>query len=128
MIEQNFTCIMRDNSCLIAWVFPLLTIWIDWYFHSSSSQAHSRKKRLIYYTSERRLTLPPGSVLVLTPTLSLPFMRNLPVGYGASMTISIPFKSKMSSSRQKSRTPQTWSCFCYALFRKYFFIRFLSSV
>lgn len=58
------------------------------------ARSHSRVKRVIYLTSERRLTLPPETVLVLTPTLSLPFARNLPTGYGASMTISIPFKSK----------------------------------
>ncbi|XP_070000400.1 uncharacterized protein [Penaeus vannamei] len=52
----------------------------------------SRQSGFVYLTPERRLTLPPESVLVLTPTLSLPMGRNLPFGYGASMTISIPFK------------------------------------
>lgn len=65
---------------------------IDDTLESSNTTSHSRVKRVIYLTSERRLTLPPETVLVLTPTLSLPFARNLPVGYGASMTISIPFK------------------------------------
>lgn len=53
----------------------------------------SRQSGFVYLTPERRLTLPPESVLVLTPTLSLPMGRNLPFGYGASMIISIPFKS-----------------------------------
>merc|ERR1719342_219376 len=51
----------------------------------------SRSKRFVYYTSENRLTLPPGALLVLTPTLQLPVYRNLPVGYGSHMTVSIPF-------------------------------------
>ncbi|XP_068212345.1 uncharacterized protein [Palaemon carinicauda] len=59
---------------------------------SDGNTPHSRKKRLIFLTSERRLTLPPTTLLVLTPTLNLPVARNLPTGYGASMTISIPFK------------------------------------
>ncbi|XP_066945033.1 uncharacterized protein [Macrobrachium rosenbergii] len=59
---------------------------------SDANTPHSRKKRLIFITSERRLTLPPETLLVLTPTLSIPVARNLPTGYHASMTISIPFK------------------------------------
>ncbi|XP_063605400.1 uncharacterized protein LOC134780557 [Penaeus indicus] len=57
-----------------------------------NSTAHSRPKRLVYFTSERRLRLPPETLLVFTPTLSLPAGRNLPIGYAASMTISIPFE------------------------------------
>ncbi|KAG7167780.1 uncharacterized protein LOC121867950 [Homarus americanus] len=60
--------------------------------NKTSSGILSRKKRLIFLSSERRLTLPPTTLLVLTPTLSIPLARNLPTGYGASMTISIPFK------------------------------------
>ncbi|XP_037797426.1 uncharacterized protein LOC119592614 [Penaeus monodon] len=52
----------------------------------------SRQSGFLYLTSGRRLALPPESVMVVTPTLSLPMGRNLPVGYAASMTISIPFK------------------------------------
>ncbi|KAK4305863.1 hypothetical protein Pmani_022277 [Petrolisthes manimaculis] len=58
----------------------------------SSYTPHSRQKRLLYFTPDRRLTLPPDSILILTPTLSLPFGRNLPLGYSSSMTISVPFK------------------------------------
>ncbi|XP_042887862.1 uncharacterized protein LOC122263492 [Penaeus japonicus] len=57
-----------------------------------NNTARSRSKRLVYYTSERRLSLPPETLVVLTPTLSLPFARNLPTGYDAAMTISIPFE------------------------------------
>ncbi|XP_047484866.1 uncharacterized protein LOC125036347 [Penaeus chinensis] len=59
---------------------------------AANSTAHSRPKRLVYFTSERRLRLPPKTALFFTPTLSLPFGRGLPVGYDASMTISIPFE------------------------------------
>ncbi|ROT63766.1 hypothetical protein C7M84_018328 [Penaeus vannamei] len=64
----------------------------------------SRQSGFVYLTPERRLTLPPESVLVLTPTLSLPMGRNLPFGYGASMTISIPFKI-LASSAAPTATP-----------------------
>ncbi|XP_071535368.1 uncharacterized protein [Panulirus ornatus] len=85
------TCVVRSAAVLA--LLSLLTNLADVAaINCTSGQAHSRKKRLIFLTSERRLTLPPATVLVLTPTLSLPFGRNLPVGYGASMTISIPFK------------------------------------
>ncbi|XP_037772520.1 uncharacterized protein LOC119568171 [Penaeus monodon] len=59
---------------------------------AANSTAHSRPKRLIYFNSVRRLRFPPTSSLIFTPTLSLPAGRNLPTGYGASMTISIPFR------------------------------------
>ncbi|XP_063609436.1 uncharacterized protein LOC134783497 [Penaeus indicus] len=52
----------------------------------------SRQSGFLYLTPERRLVMPPGSIMVVTPTLSLPMGRNLPIGYGASMTISIPFR------------------------------------
>ncbi|XP_042876614.1 uncharacterized protein LOC122256175 isoform X2 [Penaeus japonicus] len=75
-------------------VLPSLVLSLDMSdtAETGNSTSHSRMKRVIYLTSERRLTVPPGTALVLTPTLSLPFARNLPTGYGASMTISIPFK------------------------------------
>ncbi|KAK8384169.1 hypothetical protein O3P69_009122 [Scylla paramamosain] len=43
-------------------------------------------------TSDRKFALPLGTVMLLTPTFSLPFGRNLPSGYGSSLTISVPFK------------------------------------
>lgn len=36
---------------------------------------HHRTKRFLFLTEEKRLVMPPGSQLVLTPTLALPFMR-----------------------------------------------------
>ncbi|XP_050706834.1 uncharacterized protein LOC126992216 [Eriocheir sinensis] len=59
---------------------------------NNCTAGESRRKRMIYMDSNRRLTLPPNTLLILTPTLSLPFGRNLPLGYGSSMTISVPFK------------------------------------
>ncbi|CAL4153607.1 unnamed protein product [Meganyctiphanes norvegica] len=54
-------------------------------------ESNSRSKRFIYYNSENRLSLPPGTSLYLTPTLQLPSGRNLPIGYGSHMTVSLPF-------------------------------------
>lgn len=38
---------------------------------------HHRAKRFLFLTEEKRLVMPPGSQLVLTPTLALPFMRSV---------------------------------------------------
>lgn len=53
---------------------------------------HHRQKRFLYFTADRRLTFPAGTGLFLTPTLSIPFIRNMPHGYDTGMTISLPFK------------------------------------
>ena len=45
-------------------------------------------------THEKRLVLPPGTQLVLTPTLAMPLMRYPPHGIDANFTISTPFTSK----------------------------------
>ncbi|KAG0726866.1 hypothetical protein GWK47_035746 [Chionoecetes opilio] len=58
----------------------------------TAGDPHPRHKRMIFMSSDRRFTLPPSTVLVLTPTLNLPFGRNLPLGYSSSMTISVPIK------------------------------------
>ncbi|MPD06626.1 hypothetical protein E2C01_102451 [Portunus trituberculatus] len=49
------------------------------------------------FTSDRRFAFPPATVMLVTPTLSLPFGRNLPTGYGSSLTISVPFKGMCPS-------------------------------
>lgn len=52
---------------------------------------HHRAKRFLFLTDEKRIVLPPGTQLVLTPTLALPFLRYPPDGIDANMTISTPF-------------------------------------
>jgi len=52
---------------------------------------HHRAKRFLFMTDEKRIVLPPGTQLVLTPTLALPFLRYPPDGVDANMTISTPF-------------------------------------
>ncbi|XP_068217736.1 uncharacterized protein [Palaemon carinicauda] len=47
---------------------------------------------VIQLTSDRRLALPVGTLIVLTPTISLPMDKGLPYGYGNSATLSFPFK------------------------------------
>jgi len=55
---------------------------------------HNRRKRVIAYNyDERRITFPPGTIFFLTPTLSIPFIRNLAKGYTSTMTISAPFQN-----------------------------------
>lgn len=52
---------------------------------------HHRDKRFVFLTDEKRFTMPPGSQMVLTPTLALPVIRYPPTGLDANMTISTPF-------------------------------------
>lgn len=55
-----------------------------------SDKPHSRKKRLIWITDDGRLALPPGTVLSITPTLSLPLVRYPLEGFLSNMTMSFP--------------------------------------
>lgn len=50
-----------------------------------------RSKRFIWMTHEKRLVWPPGTQLVLTPTLAMPLMRYPPHGIDANFTLSTPF-------------------------------------
>ncbi|XP_043515240.1 uncharacterized protein LOC122531405 isoform X2 [Frieseomelitta varia] len=52
---------------------------------------HHRQKRLLWITSDGRIALPPGTIMTITPTLALPFVRYPPHGFLSNMTISLPF-------------------------------------
>lgn len=58
-----------------------------------STKAHSRKKRLIWVSDDGRLALPPGTILSIAPTLSLPLVRYPPSGFLANLTMSFPLTS-----------------------------------
>ncbi|XP_057668939.1 uncharacterized protein LOC130901511 [Diorhabda carinulata] len=51
----------------------------------------SRQKRILWVTQDGRLALPPGTTLVISPSLSLPFVRYPPEGFFSNLTISLPF-------------------------------------
>lgn len=57
---------------------------------NDANEPHSRKKRLIWITDDGRLALPPGTVLSITPTLSLPLVRYPLEGFLSNMTMSFP--------------------------------------
>lgn len=57
-------------------------------------ESHDREKRVIWMTNDGRIALPPGTVMTITPTLALPFVRYPPSGFLSNMTISLPFTSK----------------------------------
>jgi len=59
-----------------------------------SQLPHHRDKRFVFLTDEKRFVMPPGSQLVLTPTLALPVIRYPPSGLDSNMTISTPFTLK----------------------------------
>lgn len=56
--------------------------------------SHHRQKRLLWITNDGRIALPPGTIMTITPTLALPFVRYPPYGFLSNMTISLPFTSK----------------------------------
>ena len=60
--------------------------------------AHKRIKRF-HYTFRRRIVFPPGTKITLTPTVFLPFIRDLPDGLISNMSISFPFSSNISILR-----------------------------
>lgn len=60
----------------------------------SSDVKHSRQKRLIWVTDDGRLALPPGTSLIIAPTLAMPFIRYTPDGFHSNISISIPLTSK----------------------------------
>ena len=65
------------------------------YVFVSGDVSHSRQKRLIAYNyDEQRITFPPGAVFFITPTLNVPFIRNLKKGFESKLTISAPFQSE----------------------------------
>lgn len=53
--------------------------------------AKSRQKRILWVTQDGRLALPPGTTLVISPSMSLPFVRYPPEGFFSNLTISLPF-------------------------------------
>ncbi|XP_069941083.1 uncharacterized protein [Cherax quadricarinatus] len=61
----------------------------------------------LYLTHEKRLKMPLGSLLILTPTLSLPMDRDFDVGFGASMTASYPFRINFDELGMTSES-NTW--------------------
>lgn len=64
--------------------------------HAESSDVpHSRQKRLIWVTDDGRLALPPGTSLVIAPTLAMPFVRYPPDGFHSNISISVPLTSEL---------------------------------
>lgn len=64
---------------------------LEWYL---ANLPHHREKRFIWMTEKKKLVLPPGTQLVLTPTLAMPLLRYPPTGIDANLTISTPFTSE----------------------------------
>ncbi|XP_011861871.1 PREDICTED: uncharacterized protein LOC105558669 [Vollenhovia emeryi] len=58
---------------------------------SSRQAPHHRQKRVFWFTNDGRIALPPGTIMTITPTLALPFVRHPPYGFLSNMTISLPF-------------------------------------
>ncbi|XP_012272033.1 uncharacterized protein LOC105695238 [Orussus abietinus] len=54
-------------------------------------ESHHRQKRVLWITNDGRIALPPGTIMTITPTLAMPFVRYPPYGFLSNMTISLPF-------------------------------------
>lgn len=57
---------------------------------TDANRPHSRQKRLIWVTDDGRLALPPGTSLIIAPTISMPFVRYPPDAFHSNISISIP--------------------------------------
>nr|CAD7394979.1 unnamed protein product [Timema cristinae] len=68
------------------WLLAILTAC-----SSTDDRPHSRQKRILWITNDGRLALPPGTALVITPTITMPFVRYPPDGFFSNMSISLPF-------------------------------------
>lgn len=63
---------------------------------NAPNKPHSRQKRLLWLTTDGRLALPPGTSMVITTSISLPFVRYPPEGFYSNISIALPFTSKFS--------------------------------
>lgn len=66
----------------------------DRFNNEKQNEPHSRQKRLIWVTDDGRLALPPGTSLIIAPTLAMPFVRYPPDGFHSNISISIPLTSE----------------------------------
>lgn len=101
--QGSFKKIMRTrNYCSILTCFLLVSKIFAVETNSSeedkktltdANRPHSRQKRLIWVTDDGRLALPPGTSLIIAPTLTMPFVRYPPEGTGVFL---LPRFSHMS--------------------------------
>ncbi|XP_060529356.1 uncharacterized protein LOC132703850 isoform X2 [Cylas formicarius] len=61
------------------------------YSGNRHNEFKSRQKRILWVTEDGRLALPPGTTMVITPSLSMPFARYPPEGFFSNLTLSLPF-------------------------------------
>ncbi|KAL7646214.1 UNVERIFIED_CONTAM: hypothetical protein RMT77_003115 [Armadillidium vulgare] len=93
---------IRSHGVRVVWI--LFGFWIviniivankkSASFINSIQGGLSRDKRFIFMDNQRRLSLPTGSILALSGVLSLPFLGNLPIGYGSGLTVAVPLTVK----------------------------------
>jgi hypothetical protein len=88
---------------------------------------HHREKRFLFFTDEKRIVMPPGSQLVLTPTLAMPFIRHPPDGLDANMTISTPFTISFDAMGvTDNQNPFGLIPFLNPLLGRYFIVTYIS--
>ncbi|XP_066906674.1 uncharacterized protein [Halyomorpha halys] len=71
------------------WLLILIGVLVS--LCQGKEKLNHRQKRILWITNDGRLALPPGTLLTITPTISMPFVRYPPEGFLSNMTISLPF-------------------------------------
>lgn len=87
---------MRNLQTSLRFLLLLLNIIVSPCL--SHEETKTRQKRILWVTQDGRLALPPGTTMVVTPSMSLPFVRYPPEGFFSNMTISLPFTSKLKKN------------------------------
>ncbi|XP_064082261.1 uncharacterized protein LOC135198529 isoform X2 [Macrobrachium nipponense] len=77
-------------TAVVLFLIILTTQVMQHHRNASNERILSRQKRLLFFTSNRLLRLPPSTVLAITFTFNTPFLNDLPTGYGTNMLFSIP--------------------------------------
>lgn len=60
---------------------------------TNSLEAHSRQKRFVWISDDGVIAFPPGTLLIISPTLSMPFFRNAPRAFVSNLGINTAFTS-----------------------------------
>ncbi|KAK6630552.1 hypothetical protein RUM43_014537 [Polyplax serrata] len=85
----------KESRSYCVWMYILFSAAVVPLVNSTGTdnrnKVHSREKRLLWLTTDGRLALPPGTTLVIAPTLGMPFVRYPPDGFLSNMSISLPF-------------------------------------
>ncbi|XP_066153719.1 uncharacterized protein [Euwallacea fornicatus] len=82
---------MLKNALLLRSIKPIILLFFLVGIKAEKQQQKSRQKRILWVTEDGRLALPPGTTMIIAPSLSMPFVRHPPKGFFSNLTVSLPF-------------------------------------